>query len=324
MVTTVLNAHEGLHALLDSLIEQTRMPDEVIVVDGGSTDGTLAVVHHAMRRDKRIRLIEHPGANIAQGRNVGIAAATGEIILSSDTGCRLDPQWAAHLIRPFGQHPDMELVAGFYKIDPQNLTEAVVGTATMRGALDPVNPDTFNPSCRSVAFTKALWERAGGFPEFVGVDDTLFNIKLRQMDVKRCFVPEAVVHWQPRSTLASIYRQFRHYASWRGHTQLDAQGIRYHLRNLIACLVLLVVAVCFPPAWLPLLAAAAYFYVVGFHAKSVRVAAKLGTWRAYPLSLIVHWTIMLAGISGYLRASLQRWRHRDRYRRCTEAYLAGA
>lgn len=323
MVTTVLNAAEGLQVLLDSLSHQTRLPDEVIVVDAGSTDGTLEVIHRAVQRDKRIRLIERPRANIAQGRNIGVEAATGEIILSSDTGCRLDSRWVESMVRPFEEDPDTEFVAGFYRIDPQSLTEAVVGTATMRGALDPVDPDTFNPSCRSMAYTKGLWERAGRFPEFVKVDDTLFNWRLRRMSVNRRFAPDAVVHWRPRSTLASIYRQFRHYASWRGHTQLDTEGIRYNVRNLAVCLALLFGGLWAPVIWWLLLAATMYFYVFSFHGKSARIAAKLGTWRAYPLSVVVHWAIVFGGISGYLWATFERWRDRDRYQHHTETYLAG-
>jgi len=322
LVTTVFDACDGCATFLDSLPQQTRMPDEIVIVDAGSTDGTLEVIHRAMERNERIRLIERPGTNIAQGRNIGVGAATNEIILSTDSGCRLDPNWVERMVRPFEEDPGMELVAGFYKIAPESLTEAVVGTATMRGALDPVDPDEFNPSCRSMAYTKELWERVGGFPEFIKVDDTLFNFKLRRMQLNRRFVPDAIVHWRPRSTLASIYRQFRHYASWRGHTQLDAEGIRYNVRNLAACLVLALVGIWFPVVWWLLLASALYFYVFSFHHKSIRIARKLVTWRAYPLSILVHWAIVFGGISGYISATFQRLGDRERYRRCTEAYLA--
>ncbi len=323
MVTTVRNAAKGLEVLLESLARQTRMPDEVIVVDGGSTDSTLEVIRRAMERDQRIRLIVKPGANIAQGRNAGVEGASGEIILSSDSGCRLDERWVERMVRPFEEDPETEFVAGFYRIEPQNLTEAVVGTATMRGALDPVDPETFNPSCRSMAYTKKLWERAGRFPEFIEIDDTLFNLKLRRMSVNRRFVPDAIVHWRPRSTLASIYRQFRFYATWRGHTQLDTHGIRYNLRNLGVCLILLVLGIWVPAVSWVLLAATLYFYVFTFHRKSARIAAKLGTWRAYPLSILVHWAIVFGGISGYLKATYERWRDRTRYQQSTDAYLAG-
>ncbi|UCE58485.1 MAG: glycosyltransferase [Phycisphaerales bacterium] len=323
MVTTVLNAAEGCAKMLESLGGQTRVPDEIIVVDGGSTDGTLDVLRQEAQRDARIRLLVKPGANIGQGRNAGIEVATGEIILSTDSGCRLDHNWVESMVRPFEEHPDTELVAGTYEIDPQTLTEAVVGTATMRGALKPIDPDTYNPSCRSLAFTKKLWERVGRFPDWIEIDDTLFNLKLRRMNVNRRIVRDAAVHWRPRSTLTGIYRQFRFYATWRGHTQLDAEAIHFNIRNLTVCLILLLAAIWFSVAWALFLAAFAYFYIYSFHDKARRVAAKLGTWKAYPLSIVVHWAIVLGGISGYLKASWQRLRDRERYQSRMEAYLAG-
>lgn len=324
LVTTVLQDPQACAVLLDSLETQTRMPDEIIVVDGGSADGTADVVRRSSERNPRIRLIVAPGANIGRGRNTGIAAATGEIIISTDSGCRLDPHWVERIVAPFEQYADTEFVAGFYKIDPYSLLEAVTGTATMRGALDHVDPETFNPSCRSMAFTKALWKRAGRFPEWIDIDDTLFNIRLRRMSVNRRFAGDAVVYWRPRSTLRGIYRQFRFYAIGRGHTQLGVEDSRYNIRNLAICLALTIGGFFHAAIWILLAAACVYFYLYAFHRKSRRVAGKLGTWRAYPLCILVHWVIILANMDGYLRASYQRWRDRDRYQSRLEAYLAGS
>src|SRR5439155_27304797 len=70
LITTVKNASRYVGAWLDSVASQTRPPDEVIVVDGGSTDGTREV----LRAAQSITLIEEPGANIARGRNGAIQA----------------------------------------------------------------------------------------------------------------------------------------------------------------------------------------------------------------------------------------------------------
>ncbi|NOX59749.1 MAG: glycosyltransferase, partial [Planctomycetes bacterium] len=183
LVTTVLNEREGCDVFLKSLAQQTRRPDEVVVVDGGSTDGTLDVIRGHARADRSIRLIEAPGCNIGQGRNLGVENASGQIIVSTDTGCRLEPQWCKELTQPFTDNADVEFVGGTYKIDAHSMLERVIGAVTMRGVLEPIDPATFNPSCRSMAYTKDLWRRSGGFPEWTPVDDNLFNIKIRRMNV---------------------------------------------------------------------------------------------------------------------------------------------
>mgnify|MGYP006193635623 CR=1 FL=1 len=71
-------------AMLASLAAQTRSPDEVVICDGGSTDGTAEALraYAAAVPDRlpRVQVLEAPGANISQGRNLAIAAAEGPIV----------------------------------------------------------------------------------------------------------------------------------------------------------------------------------------------------------------------------------------------------
>jgi glycosyltransferase involved in cell wall biosynthesis len=75
VIVTVKNEDESIHRLLDSLAAQTRAPDEVVICDGGSTDGTLKVLSAEQRLP--LKVIVRPGANISQGRNAAIAEAAG-------------------------------------------------------------------------------------------------------------------------------------------------------------------------------------------------------------------------------------------------------
>ncbi len=313
VVTTVLNAAEGMRVLLDSLDTQTRTPDEVIVVDGGSTDGTRAIVQQAAILNQAIRLIHAPSLNIGQGRNLGIENATGEIIASTDSGCRLDPSWLASITAPFEDDRRADFVAGFYKIDPQTPLERVVGLTTMRGALDPVDPERFNPSARSMAFTKDLWQRAGGIPDFLAIDDTLFDAKIRTMNVRWVFAPDAIVHWRPRGTYRSLFAQFRFYGTSAGHTQMFAESTHWNLRNMVMVAILLAVSAFQPFVWLFVLAAWVYFFMATYHRKSRRVARAMGRRRAYAQAMMVHWMMTFGDALGYLKGTWQRWLDPERY-----------
>ena len=92
VISTVLNEGEAIRRLLDSLLAQTRRPDEVVIVDGGSRDNTVAVIQEYAGR-LPLRVLVEPGANISRGRNVAIAAATGDVIASVDAGVWLETQW---------------------------------------------------------------------------------------------------------------------------------------------------------------------------------------------------------------------------------------
>ena len=69
-----------------------------------------------MADDPRAKLVEAPGANIAEGRNIGIRSAIGEVIATTDGGCRVEPDWLEKLTKPFEDDPTVEFVAGFYEM----------------------------------------------------------------------------------------------------------------------------------------------------------------------------------------------------------------
>ena len=74
LVMTVRNEAANLPLLLDSVLAQTLRPAEIVIVDGGSTDGTPQVARSYMGR-LPVRLVELPGANISKGRNAAIRSS---------------------------------------------------------------------------------------------------------------------------------------------------------------------------------------------------------------------------------------------------------
>src|SRR5512139_3748337 len=100
LICTVLNEGEAIRRLMDSVVRQTRTPDEIVFVDGGSHDNTVEVIQRYSER-LPLRVIVEPGANISRGRNVAIEAATGNVIVSVDAGVWLEPAWLESLLAPF-------------------------------------------------------------------------------------------------------------------------------------------------------------------------------------------------------------------------------
>jgi len=323
VIITVRDDKAATEQTLRALSDQTRPADEVIVVDGGSTDGTVDVIRGFSLADARVKLVEAPGANISAGRNIGIRQASCGIIATTDAGCRLAPNWLEELTKPFREEAGVEFVAGFYEIGGETLLERVVGLATMRGQLEAVDPERFNPSARSMAFTKDAWERAGGFPEWIRYsEDTLFDHKMRALEVTWRFAPKAIVSWRPRTSIRAIAKQFYNYGTGRGHTQIDAVSLRYNLRN--AALTLGAFGACFVTPWAAVLACglAFYFYVAAFHGMCGRVARKLESGMAYPVCLVVMWVVLVSNTCGYVVGTVQRGLDGGRYRDRMAAYLS--
>lgn len=240
LIATVKNESSSIHRLLDSLLAQTRPPDEVIIVDGGSTDGTLDVLHaYAARAPWPLKVISRPGANISQGRNTAIAAAAGPIIASTDAGVRLCECWLAELLKPFER--GSTVVSGFFLPDPHTVFETALGATTLPVLAD-IRPDKFLPSSRSIAFTKEAWEQVGGYPEWLDYcEDLIFDFKLRDRVGPFAFAPRAVAYFRPRPNLAAFARQYYRYARGDGKADLwrKRHAIRYATYLLVGPLLLL-------------------------------------------------------------------------------------
>ena len=100
IIVTVFNEGEAIRTLMDSLCGQTRRPDELIMVDAGSEDDTVAIIReYEGRLPLTVRVI--PGCNISEGRNRAIEIADGELIASTDAGVALSPDWLAEIVAPF-------------------------------------------------------------------------------------------------------------------------------------------------------------------------------------------------------------------------------
>jgi glycosyltransferase involved in cell wall biosynthesis len=220
LIVTVKNEAVALPRLLDSMAAQTRAPDEIVIVDGGSTDETLHILQ-AYRARLRLTIIAQPGVNISQGRNIAIRAATGDIICATDAGTRLDEHWVEELVKPFETNlPTVQVVAGFFVPDPQTVFETALAATTLPVLAD-IRPAKFLPSSRSVAFTKAAWQQVGGYPEWLDFcEDLIFDLALRQAGFRFAFAPRALVHFRPRENLRAFFKQYYHYARGDGKANL--------------------------------------------------------------------------------------------------------
>jgi hypothetical protein len=80
-----------------------------------------------------------------------------------------------------------------------------------------VDPDRFMPSSRSVAFRREVWEKAGGYPEWLPIgEDMYFNFRVLETGARRRFAPEALVRWRLRPDLRSTMRQYFRYGEGDG------------------------------------------------------------------------------------------------------------
>jgi glycosyltransferase involved in cell wall biosynthesis len=320
VIATVLNEGAAIQRLLTSLGAQSRLPDEVVIADGGSTDETMEVLSEwAAAARLPLRVLVEPGANISRGRNAAIATASSEVIATTDAGVRLEPDWLEALVAPFeGVGPDrpIAVVSGWFVADPQSAFEAAMG-ATVLPHVREVDAETFLPSSRSVAFRKEAWEQVGGYPEWLDYcEDLVFDLRLRERYGPFAFAPEATVHFRPRGSLRAFFKQYYQYA--RGDGKADLWRKRHAIRYttyLVVGPALLALTLLSSPWWgLGLLAGAAAYTATPYRrlGPMLEPCGLLGRLTAVALVPLIRVVGDVAKMIGYPVGLAWRWRNRGR------------
>jgi glycosyltransferase involved in cell wall biosynthesis len=321
VITTVLNEAKSIEYLLQVLLAQSHKPEEIIIVDGGSTDSTMEIIKKYSKIDSSIRLIVEEEVNIAQGRNVAIQNAKHSLIAVIDAGCCPDKRWLEELIKPFSDNNSLDVVAGLVKVEAHNLFEFFSGLLTLPGGLKEIDENNFPVYGRSAAFKKEVWKRASGYPEWLyTAEDSLFEKKLRKMGANIKLAKESIVHWRPRKTLWKTGKMFYLYGKGAGRIGKSVKGAYYHLRNYLLGAVLLITSFFYPLTLFLFAAGAGYIYK-GFYRPIInRVKKVCPGWKAefyVPLIVFIRTISYCVG----LLVGNYEYRHVPRFKQNLEYYL---
>jgi len=212
-VSVVVCSYNGAATLRGCLeaLQKVDYPDfEVMVVDDGSKDSTQSIVAEF----PLVKNILQPNRGLSVARNVGMQAATGEIIAYTDSDCMPDSDWLYFLVSTL-------LHSSYAAVGGPNLNPPAQGPIPAAVAACPGAPthvllsDTeaeHIPGC-NMAYWKSVLEEIGGFdPEFrTAGDDVDLCWRLMQAGHRVGFSPSALVWHHRRFTMQAYFRQQKGY-----------------------------------------------------------------------------------------------------------------
>ena len=189
VVVPVLDEAGTIASLVTDLDAQDPPPAEIVVVDAGSTDGTVGLLEQrrwdaAKPADRR-----GAGATPGRGRNEGVRTATAPIVVTLDAGSSVGPGFVASLAEPVIRDGRVAAV-GVSEADADTAFERAAGWFTLSAfkppeRSGPIAGDHLPAGRNGVAFTREAWEQAGGYPpELPWGEDKVFLQRLRDAGVR--------------------------------------------------------------------------------------------------------------------------------------------
>jgi glycosyltransferase involved in cell wall biosynthesis len=244
LVCTVLNEEKTINSFLESVFNQSKLPDEIIITDGGSTDNTISEISSFIFPQRKnvpnIKLLFKNG-NRSVGRNEAIKKSTGDIILISDAGCVLDKNWVKNILAPFADKK-IDVVAGYYKGAPKNIFEKCLVPYVLVMP-DKINKNEFLPATRSMALRKSVWEKLKGFNEKLSHnEDYAFANKIKEKGFKIAFSKSAIVYWFPPKNIFNSFKMFFRFALGDAQARIFRDKVVFIFLRYIfaACLIFLI------------------------------------------------------------------------------------
>lgn len=307
----------SIEACVASLMNGAGEGVELLVVDGGSTDGTREILARLAAASPAVRVLDNPVRTTPAALNLGVRAARGAMIVLAGAHTRYPPGYVAQLVA-WLQRSGADGVGGVCRTvpgAPGAIPAAIaaalasrfgVGDSRFRiGAAEPRWVETVPFG----GYRREIFDRCGLFDEdLVRNQDDEFNYRVRRRGGRLLLVPSVVSEYRARASLRQAGRMFYQYGLYKPLVAWKV-GRVMTLRQLVpAALVLaLVLGTALAPFWgtgRQGLAVVAGLYGLATVVSALAVG-RSGGLRVIAALAIVFPTLHLSYGAGFLRGALR-------------------
>jgi glycosyltransferase involved in cell wall biosynthesis len=201
IIIPVYNEEKDIGHCLESLKNQSMKDFEIILVDDGSTDNTVAVV----KEFKKVKVIQGQHKGPGFSRNLGAKSARGEILIFVDADMTFDKDYLKNLIAPLQK--DDKLIGTTHDYEIVNNLDNIWSRCWGKVRVDArkLAYKTMKSGSPYRAIRKSDFMRLGGFdPKYGYADDQTFRFKY---NLNPIFAPNTTCYHKNPETLRAVYRQ---------------------------------------------------------------------------------------------------------------------
>lgn len=242
LIMPSLNEEATIAAAMRAILDSTRQPDEILVIDGGSRDATQAMLQEHASAGLPVTFLLRPGMLPGAARNEGARASTCDVLLFLDFGNVIDSRWIEEMARPFETDPLVEAVGGLYEPLMTNDFERCVAaiqyqeaTVFARLSIEEQRariPAEVRLGGLGMAVRRDTFLRLGGQPHWLRAgEDWLFGHKLLLSRAPVAVALGARLYHHMRPTPGDLFRQNRLYS--RGEARLGIGAAQHARRALV-------------------------------------------------------------------------------------------
>lgn len=222
------NEERMISLCIESCLNQTRKPDQIVVVNDGSTDASQRIIE---RYDDHITLVNIPHAtgNKSRAQEIGLSSITSDVVIATDGDTILDRRFVEHICRDFAEDSSLSVVAGYVQSLRHNTLTALreidytIGQDIHKIAQSYVQFLLVVPGCAGAFKTNLFRDGTIRFDHDTLTEDLDFTYKLNRNGLNVTFNRSAKVYTQDPPTINSYINQMRR---WYGGAW---QNLRKHI-----------------------------------------------------------------------------------------------
>lgn len=214
VLVPICNVERYLEECLDSLAAQSFTDFEVLCINDGSTDGSLAIIHRYMEADARFRVIDKPNSGYGASMNMGLANAIGEYIAILESDDFFEPNALELLVDAAERNQSDVVKADFYLYwsTPQERDELfrIVDEQEVGRTMRPIDDLAIffrKPSIWSALYRSSFLRDNGiDFLETPGASyqDAGFNFKVWASAARATFIADPILHYRQDNEKSSV------------------------------------------------------------------------------------------------------------------------